>query len=234
MKTKEFVIIMVIFFAMVFSLTAQVINAGVGGNSTVNLLERLNHDVLEKRPDLVILMVGTNDMLNTKKMISYSSYQNNLDSIVKKIKENSINLLLMSPPPVDSVYLFDRHDKNLFKEFPNLKLDNARQIIAGLAKNESLSYLDLFQVFSEMNLPKHNEDLFFKNVKNCGKRDGVHPTALGYRFIGELIFRYLKEANLLEENQKIICFGDSITFGSGVQRNETYPAILQAYINRDQ
>jgi len=46
----------------------QVINSGIKGNTTTDILGRLKKDVLDKKPDLVILMVGTNDMLNSKKM----------------------------------------------------------------------------------------------------------------------------------------------------------------------
>ena len=42
-----------------------VINAGVGGNTTRNLLKRVKKDVLAKKPDVVVMMVGTNDALNS-------------------------------------------------------------------------------------------------------------------------------------------------------------------------
>lgn len=238
MKIKGLGILVVINFAVVLSSNAQVINAGVGGNSTVNLLQRLESDVLQHKPDLVILMVGTNDMLNSKKMISYQLYKNNLNKILERIKENGANVLLMSSPPVDSVYLFDRHDKELFKEAPNVKLDSARHIVASLAYENDLEYLDLFQVFQDLKLPKHNEDKYFRNEKNSGAKDGVHPTSLGYRFIAETVFECLKEKRILEEHLKIICFGDSITYGSGVKNGgtvegENYPAVLLSLIDSE-
>jgi len=207
---------------------AQVVNAGVGGNNTLDLLERLEEDVLIRNPDIVILMIGTNDMLNARKMIPYKDYEKNVREIVGKIKANGCEVVLMSSPPVDSIYLFERHDKKLFTEGPNVKLNKARKIISLIADSEKLKYLDLYQLFSEMNLPKHNEDLFFKNLKNSDTRDGVHPTDLGYQFIGTSVFYFLKENNLLTTNVKIICFGDSITRGGG--KENTYPVILQKLI----
>jgi lysophospholipase L1-like esterase len=56
----------------------KMINAGILGNSTSDLLARINTDVLSMHPDVVILMVGTNDMLNSKKFISYDDYEHNL------------------------------------------------------------------------------------------------------------------------------------------------------------
>ena len=53
----------VLLSSIVFSNEVEVINAGVGGNSSANLLKRVHEDVIAKQPDLVILMVGTNDAL---------------------------------------------------------------------------------------------------------------------------------------------------------------------------
>jgi lysophospholipase L1-like esterase len=67
-----------------------------------------------------------------------------------------------------------------------------------------------------------------KNEKNSGKKDGVHPTALGYRFIAQNVYNFLVENKLLKPNQGIICFGDSITRGGGQGAN--YPTYLDELI----
>lgn len=41
---------------------ARVVNAGVNGDTTLNLLRRLERDVVPHRPDVVVLLVGLNDM----------------------------------------------------------------------------------------------------------------------------------------------------------------------------
>lgn len=206
----------------------KVINAGVGGNNTNDLLKRIDKDVLENKPDLVVLMVGTNDMLNSKKMIDYKVYQNNLDEIIQKIKASGSKLLLMNPIPADSEYLFMRHDKSLFIEAPNIKLDKAGGIVKDLAKQHEVLFYDLNAEFRALNLPQHNQDVFIKNEKNSGKTDGVHPTAFGYQFIAKNVFQFLEENDLIKPNKKIICFGDSITRGDAHGKN--YPSYLNALI----
>lgn len=210
----------------VFKTNAQLINAGKGGNNTLDLLARVDKDVLIHQPELVILMVGTNDFLNSKKMIDYSAYKSNLTEIVKKLKSEGMTLLIMSPPPVDSAYLFKRHDKNLYVAAPNQILDSASQILQKIAFENDALFLNLFEKFSALDLPKHNEDLFFRNQMNSGVKDGVHPTALGYHFIAEQVFQFLKRQKLIQKNLKIICFGDSITYGGGVDKPDNYPAYL--------
>ncbi|CAH8283491.1 lysophospholipase L1-like esterase [Mariniflexile fucanivorans] len=206
----------------------KVVNAGIGGNNTYDLLKRVDKDVLENKPDVVIMMVGTNDMLNTTKLIDYKTYTTNLEILIKKIKSSGSELVLMSPIPADSVYLFTRHKKILFSETPNKKIDEIGKIVKTLATENKVHFYDLNAEFKALNLPIHNEDILIRNEKNSGKKDGVHPTALGYRFIAQNVYHFLKEHELLKPNQNIICFGDSITRGGGEGAN--YPAYLNELI----
>lgn len=221
-----------------FSGNAQVINAGVSGNTTTDLLGRLDADVLEQHPDLVLLMVGTNDMLNSKKMVSYRDYEVNLVQIVHKIQATGSKIVLLSPPTVDSVYLFQRHDKTLYKDPPNLKLDSVRVIMQRVSAHYGLKYLDINKSFKKRNLPEHNKDVFIQNESNSGRRDGVHPTRLGYRFISELVFNFIKREYKGLADMKIVCFGDSITYGAGAKNKgtgerEDYPAVLANLIEEN-
>lgn len=216
---------------------AQVINAGVAGNTSTELLARIEKDVLSRNPDLVIVMVGSNDMLNSRKLNSYEQYSSNLSEIVLQLKNNGADVLLLAPPPVDSSYLFERHDQNLFHEELNVKMDSVRQIMKRTAHEKCIHFIDIFQKFTELNLPQHNHDLFIMNPQNSGFRDGIHPTPLGYHFIAENVFRFLQKNDILEKGMQVVCFGDSITKGSkvkgsGTTDGETYPAYLQKSINQ--
>lgn len=216
-----------------------IVNKGVSGNSTVNLLDRLEVDVLNEKPDLVILMVGTNDLLNSKKLLSYEEYATNLTKIVKAIKSENCEVLLMSPPTADSVYLYQRHDKSLYVDTPNAMLNSAREIVEDVSREYHTFYVDIYSSFMAKGIPKHNEDRYIRNVKNSGTKDGVHPTPIGYKFIADTVFKYLKENNLLNKYQTIICFGDSITKGAGAKgagtiTGENYPSFLNTMmINND-
>ncbi|MBO0590241.1 hypothetical protein I2486_02365 [Cellulophaga sp. E16_2] len=227
--------ILILWFFFGLTAQAQVINAGISGNTSANLLSRLEHDVLEQQPEVVIIMVGTNDMLNSKKMISYSTYEENLSTLIKAIKDRSSNVLLVAPPTVDSTYLFERHDRKLFRELPNVKLDTVRSVMISLANEFNVGFVDVYQEFVNLDLPQHNEDLVIRNEKNSARKDGVHLTPLGYKMLAQSIFTALESNDLLQKNQKIICFGDSLTFGAGVKKGgtvtgESYPAVLQKLI----
>jgi len=213
-----------------------VINAGIGGNNTYDLLNRIQKDLIEQSPDLAIIMVGTNDMLNSKKMVSYNNYRLNLEKIAGTLKNEGIHVVLCSPPTADKIYLFERHDSTLFTESPNQKLDSITQIIKDVATLNNADFIDINKIFRDKDLPQHNTDEYIQNEKNSGKRDGVHPTAAGYSLIAETVFNFLSEQNLLKPNIKIVCFGDSITFGQGVEgagtiNGDTYPAIFLQLIS---
>lgn len=65
-------------------LDQPVINAGISGNTTRQALERLQTDVLNKDPRLVIVQFGANDFFHK---ISKNETRDNLDQIVLKIQE---------------------------------------------------------------------------------------------------------------------------------------------------
>lgn len=215
----------------------EVINSGVSGNTTVDLLKRLEVDVIQKTPDLVLIMAGTNDMLNSQKMIGFKDYKQNLRAIISELLTNGVSIVLLSPPPVDTLYLFERHKKEMFQTKPNEKIDSAGAIMEVLAKEYKVGFIDIYQHFKNINVPKHNSDIYIKNQTNSNERDGVHPTAIGYRYIAETIEIFLRDQNLLSKKCKIICFGDSITLGKnvtgeGTVSGSTYPAFLNKMINK--
>jgi lysophospholipase L1-like esterase len=68
-----------------------------------------------------------------------------------------------------------------------------------------------------------------RNEANSKSADGVHPTATGYRLIATAVFEAIQAARL--PHTKIVCFGDSITFGAnmdgaGKVEGDTYPGYL--------
>jgi len=68
------------------------INAGVGGNTTRDALERLDRDVLQKNPRLVIVEFCGNDFLQK---IPVAETIQNLDEIVRRIQEAKAMVVLV-------------------------------------------------------------------------------------------------------------------------------------------
>ena len=209
-----------------------VLNKGIAGNNSNDLVKRINRDVLAESPDLVILMVGSNDMINSRKFVSYAGFQANYQLLLDRLTSRGIQVVVMSPPPADTGYVFQRHNRQLFSQEPNSKLDSLNRLIRQLARAYQVHYIDINQAFKQQGSPNRQAHSLIVNQANMGIPDGLHPTREGYSFIAREIYGYLKQHKLLKKSRRIICFGDSITYGAfmegkGTTEGDTYPALLQ-------
>src|SRR5699024_3265835 len=184
-------------------------------NNVANLLRRLHRSVLKHHPSLVIVMIGTNDMINPPKRLSNSLYRKKLNTIVAKIKDNDADVLLLSLPYVDAEYLYARRRKKKYPVPPNKSIDAANKIIHQTAVDQQVMFLDINAVFNAHHSPDRTASGLIRNEENARVKDGVHPTPEGYQVMAESIARFLKEID--KSYPKIICFGDSITFGAYVK-----------------
>lgn len=76
----------------------RIVNAGVNGNTSADLRDRLDTDVLACRPDAVIVLVGANDV---RADIPLDTYRDNLTAIVDRITAaGTARVALMSLPPL--------------------------------------------------------------------------------------------------------------------------------------
>ncbi len=73
-----------------------VINAGISGHTTVNGLDRLDKDVLEKKPNLVTVSFGLNDMTR----VPLETYQKNLAEIIARCRAINAQVVLCTPNAV--------------------------------------------------------------------------------------------------------------------------------------
>jgi len=212
-----------------FSTGVQVINSGVGGNNTVDLLARIEKDCLLHQPDLTVLMVGTNDM-NSKKFISLGQYEKNMRSIIEAILKIKSQIVLMNLLPVYEPYLFTRHNSEFYQpEGHSGRLTQMNNFIKGISDEYKLSFLDIHHLFERIGNIGLDKLSLIKNEANSNTTDGLHPTADGYRLLGLSVYQHIIYSGL--PHSKIVCFGDSITFGDGGIDGQSYPGYLNKLLN---
>lgn len=68
---------------------------GVSGNTSQHLLERLDQ-VIAKRPKIVLIMIGTNDMFHADPAVTLT----NIDKIAATLQAAGIRYELLTPPPL--------------------------------------------------------------------------------------------------------------------------------------
>ncbi|MFJ3877107.1 SGNH/GDSL hydrolase family protein [Streptomyces sp. NPDC090077] len=76
----------------------EFVNAGVNGNTSADLLQRVDADVVACDPHAVTLLIGTNDVRDG---VPVDQYEDNLGAIVDRIRSRtSARIALMSLPPL--------------------------------------------------------------------------------------------------------------------------------------
>jgi lysophospholipase L1-like esterase len=201
------------------------INAGIGGNNTVDLLDRIDKDCLAHRPDMTILMIGTND-INSKKYIPLPEYETNLRKIIEMILGVKSQIMLMTILPVHEPYLYTRHEKAFYgTEGHKARKGRVNETIRKAADDYKLHFLDMHYVFDRIGNVGEESSSLIQNTLNSQKTDGIHPTADGYRTMAVAIYEALIRTNT--PYQRLVCFGDSITNGGGGVDGNSYPGYLK-------
>jgi lysophospholipase L1-like esterase len=96
-----------------FLKNCQLINHGIGGQTTAQTLLRIKKDIIQLRPAIVVLQVGINDLKTIGifpqiKNDIISSCWKNLNAIVDQITKNDIQVVVLTVFPTGPVSLFRR------------------------------------------------------------------------------------------------------------------------------
>jgi lysophospholipase L1-like esterase len=191
-----------------------VINSGVSGNTAASLLARIT-DATTPKPTLVLVMIGTNEAILGD--TSYVHFQRNLTEVVNALKASGTSVLLLTPPPIVSKFN---------SAINSARLDTVRAEIEAVSQSAGCGYFDIYSNIETI--------LHAYIVPGIYNPDGVHPNKAGYADMTDYLYQYLK--NGITKGTKIVCFGDSITYGLGVNgagttTGDTYPADLYRELN---
>jgi lysophospholipase L1-like esterase len=185
-------------------ISAIVFNSGRPGATTQIAKKRFPLDVSGLYPDLVFMMVGTNDSTldvhRGKKTprVSPEEYASNLSSMISEMKKNKCAFVIMTLPPV---YMTDRLRKYYGKE-PylskgfNFMVNDYCTIIRKVAKEQNIPCIDLNKAFwlAVDNKYERLPELFL---------DGMHPNNKGQAIIAEKILELIKRNPQLLKNRSI-------------------------------
>lgn len=217
----------------------EVINAGVPGHSTRDILARLEKDCLSLRPSLVVLKAGTNDALNSHNLVPLSETEANLRAICEGVLACGAKLLICTMLTYTEDYLLLRHGgKEPYGELPpEERFAQLLSLQRSLARELNVPLVDLNVLFTALGEPRLEREALMRNEANCGIGDGVHPNPTGYRVIAAAVWQAILAYKLPTE--KIVCLGDSITCGQfvpgeGTAGGETYPGLLAQLLRGSQ
>lgn len=146
----------------------DIINSGVGGNNSADVLDRLQADVILHSPSVCVVMVGNNDYSGTGKVLTPAQYASNVTSIVVQLRAAGIKPVLFSP-------MLSTGSTASFVSW-NLFLKALEQVAGDL----KVPYLDIFREISFANLRGELPSLYV---------DTVHPSVAGHSLIAEYAMR---------------------------------------------
>lgn len=151
----------------------DMVNAGVGGNTTVNALARIQADVINKSPDMVIVNFGTNDAYKDDGIsprVPLSTYQSNIASIFNQIQTAGAVVVWMNSIPCNEAVTS-----------PNL-LNADKQSYNTAAKVEADARgITTVDVYGQL----MNGDYTISSLLNS---DGIHPAITAVNILAETVF----------------------------------------------
>jgi lysophospholipase L1-like esterase len=156
---------------------AEVIGAGISGNKVTDLQARMNTDVLEKWPGIVVIYIGINDVWHYQfadrglSGTPKEAYRTVLSEIIADIQKTGSIVVLCTPSVIG-----EKHDgTNQW----DAMLDEYSAISREIAAEKSCILLDLRKEFM-LYLAENNADNAEKNILTY---DGVHLNDRGNRFV---------------------------------------------------
>jgi lysophospholipase L1-like esterase len=144
-----------------------VIPAGVSGNTSKDMLARLDKDVLSKKPDWMTLSCGVNDVWHGGGGVALEDYKKNITSIVDQAPAAGIKVIILT----STMIMEDQ--SNPF----NQKLIAYNDFLRSLATERHLLLADLNADMQTALAEQHTEVPKMKGTLLTV--DGVHMNALG-------------------------------------------------------
>ena len=181
------------------TLYADVINKGANGETTAQILDRFEHDVIAHQPAAVFIMTGTNDFIYRE--ADPAGCMANLKTMVRMCDDTGIRPVLMTPLPVhagkasrmwmagvgiDYEQINEEIEEfsEMIRESGQLCVDSGtlwKRFMDGGSKTGEQAGLDL-PLPGGIEYPQRSEDSYI---------DGVHPTPEGYRFLAEIVLAWI-------------------------------------------
>ncbi len=164
-------------------LGAEVIGAGVSGNKVPDLQRRLDKDVLSKKPTIVVIYIGINDVWHGEKDpakgTSKENYETGLIDVIQRCQKAGARVVLCTPSLIG--------EKNDGSNVNDARLDQYAEISRKVAKDLKVPVCDLHKEFQAYE-KDHNSDNKESGVLTG---DRVHLNDAGNQFVAEAILKTL-------------------------------------------
>ena len=161
----------------------ELLGAGIGGNKIYDLYLRLEKDVLNKNPDVVVVWVGVNDVWHKSMMgtgTDYDKFGLFYDAMVQKIQAKGAKVILVTPAVIG-----ERNDQSNPQDG---ELNLYSNWIRKYASQKNIALVDFRKLFLEYSV-KNNPNQLDKGFLTY---DRVHLNDAGNQLVADAIWEVIK------------------------------------------
>ena len=145
-------------------LPVKIIGAGISGHKSNQMLDRLQRDVIDKKPDWMTLSCGVNDVWHGEKGVPLEEYKKNITAIVDRCTAAGIRVVILTATPIK-----EEDNEN------NKKLAGYNAFLKELAAERKLPLADLnAAMWEQLKTPAE-----LRPAGDYLTSDGVHMNPLG-------------------------------------------------------
>ncbi len=152
------------------------VGRGISGQVSAQMLMRFRQDVINLKPQAVVILAGTNDLAHNDYAMTPEQTFDNVVSMVQLAQANGIKVILCSTLPA---YQFGWRPE--LKPAEDIKVFNKK--VKAYADAHDILYVDYHSAM------KDERD----GLPEKYSKDGVHPTLEGYKVMEELVQEALRK-----------------------------------------
>ena len=164
-------------------LGASVYNAGVGGNTTDMAIGRMQDEIINQNPDVVVICLAMNDQAYAvaakSVLVPLERYRANLETLAKTVAAAGIDVVFATPNPVCD-------EKGYYKDGVDYTYNNGQlPLYCNAMREVAIKYgCGLIDINYEF-------DLLPAKGPYMGYGDGIHQNDKGRQFYAELVAEYV-------------------------------------------
>jgi len=152
---------------------ARVVNLGVGGATSADVLRRQLERAIELSPHLVTLSIGPNDITTR---VDVTEYERNVDAILRRLRDETTAVVVVNLIP--DLVMTPRFRKHRAREAIAQQNVLFNEALERLGTGYGAEVVDLYTA-SQREVPSR---------RALVGRDGYHPSDLGYALWAELVW----------------------------------------------
>jgi lysophospholipase L1-like esterase len=164
----------------------DLIGEGVSGNKIYDLYLRMEDDVLSRKPDIVIIYIGVNDVWHKRSLgtgTDADKFERFYMATIKKLTDKNIKVIVCTPAVIG--------EKTDFTNELDGDLNKYSNIIRRIALKNNLPLIDLRKVFIDYNL-KNNPDNKDRGILTG---DAVHLNGKGNQLVADEMWKAISKLN---------------------------------------